>query len=123
MKALIIVVIAELFLSGCAITPTPKDWAATGGSRADGVVRLSYDVGLYEVPKVSEFQAINLSTKRCKAWGYSGAEAFGGVRQQCTQSNQYRCLRWTVTKEYQCTGTGTVSIGTTTGTVESPIAQ
>ena len=92
-------------LTSCATT---KDWSATGGSRSDGVVRLSYEVGEFEKPQLSETQAINLATQRCQTWGYSGAEAFGGVTRQCNQGGGFGgCSRWMVTKEYQCTGTGT----------------
>lgn len=90
--------------SGCSTT---KDWTATGGSRADGVVRLSYEVGGFEVPKLDESQAVSIATRRCSTWGFTGAEAFGGTTQQCSQPGGFGgCARWTVTKEYQCTGEG-----------------
>lgn len=89
-------------LSGCATT---KDWAATGGSRSDGVVRLSYDYGSLQSVNVSEEQAVQLATQRCSSWGYQGAEAFGGITRQCTQPGGFGgCTVWLVTKEYQCTG-------------------
>jgi len=95
---------AFFLVTGCAVH---KDWAATGGSRSDGTVRLSYEVGEFEKPQLSERQAIMLASKRCKAWGYKGAEAFGGVTRQCNQFGGFNgCSNWMVTKEYQCTGTG-----------------
>ncbi len=98
---------ASILITGCATT---KDWAATGGSRADGVVRLSYEVSEMESAQVSESQAIEVSSRRCKVWGYSGAEAFGGVTRNCNQRGGFGgCSRWVVTKEYQCTGTGAVT--------------
>jgi hypothetical protein len=102
-KLLVPVIVSIALLSGCATT---KDWAATGGSRADGVVRLSYEVGLMEKPQLNEQQAINLATQRCKTWGYAGAEAFGGVTRQCNMPGGFGggCNQWMVTKEYQCTG-------------------
>jgi hypothetical protein len=96
---------AALFLSGCAVN---KDWAATGGSRSDGVVRLSYEVAEMEKPELNEQQAIRLASQRCKTWGYSDAEAFGGVTRQCNRGGGFGgCSQYMVTKEYQCTGTGT----------------
>ena len=91
-------------LSGCVTT---KDWSATGGSRSDGVVRLSYEVGEFQKAQLNEQQAINLATQRCKTWGYTGAEAFGGVTRQCNVPGGFGgCTQWMVTKEFQCTGTG-----------------
>lgn len=89
---------------GCTTT---KDWAATGGSRADGVVRLSYEVGEFERAELSAHQAITIASSRCRTWGYAHAEAFGGVTRQCNQWGGFGgCARWLVTKEFQCTGTG-----------------
>ena len=91
-------------LSGCATT---KEWAATGGSRADGVVVLAYDHNNFEMPTVDEQQGLALAVTRCKSWGYEGAEAFGGVSKKCT-SPVYGlyggCNYWQVTKQYQCAG-------------------
>jgi len=42
MKLYAIAGISALLLAGCATT---KDWSATGGSQADGTVRLSYEFG------------------------------------------------------------------------------
>ncbi len=98
-------VLAVLFavaLSGCAVH---KHWTPTGGSKADGVVRLSYQVAEMEQPILNEDQAVMLATKRCKSWGYSGAEAFGGTTSQCNAGGGFGgCSMRQVTKEYQCTG-------------------
>lgn len=91
-----------LALTGCAVQ---KDWSATGGSRSDGVVRLSYEVAEMEKAIVDEKQAVAIATRRCSAWGYTGAEAFGGATSQCVQAGQLSsCGNKRVTKEYQCTG-------------------
>lgn len=104
MKALVIAAIAAVSLSGCV---TMKQWSATGGSRADATVRLSYEYAQLEKPQTDDQQALNLATARCKTWGYTGAEAFGGVTQQCNQPTAMGgCARFQVTKEFQCTGTG-----------------
>lgn len=90
--------------AGCA---TAKTWQATGGSRADGTVRLSYEVGMFEAPTVDDAQGLALARQRCATWGYSGAEAFGGTTSQCTYPSSSGCMTTLVTKEFQCTGTGT----------------
>ncbi len=104
MKVLLMTTTAALLLSSCATT---KHWSATGGSRADATVRLSYEYGLFENPQVDELEALNLATARCKTWGYTGAEAFGGVTRQCNAPDgRGGCNSWLVTKEFQCTGMG-----------------
>lgn len=95
--------VAAIGLASCA---TPKTYTATGGSRADGTVRLSYDVGLFEQPVVDEAQGLKVARERCATWGYSGAEAFGGSTSQCVSPSSSGCQLARITKEYQCTGTG-----------------
>jgi len=91
-----------VFLLGCAVQ---KDWVATGGSRADGTIRLSYEYGFLESPQVSESQAVSLAAQRCAVWGYDGAEAFGGTITNCNQPDGFGgCNRWLVTAEFQCLG-------------------
>jgi hypothetical protein len=97
MKQIVILVIAGIFLAGCA---APKTWVATGGSRADGVVSLAYDVGMFESAVTDEQQAIREATSRCAVWGYTGAVAFGGTVSTCINSD---CSISRVTKDYQCT--------------------
>jgi len=88
-----------IIVTGCATT---KEWAATGGSRADGVVRLSYEYGLFESPQTSEQQGVELAKGRCAAWGYASAEPFGGQTRQCNNYGSGSCNSWLVTREYQC---------------------
>lgn len=101
MKSVVFVLVLTVFLSGCA---TQKDWVATGGSRSDGIVKLSFEEASLERAELNEQQGIDMAKKRCLSWGYSGAEAFGGVTRTCNLANGYGCLQWFVTKEYQCTG-------------------
>lgn len=121
MKRTILFCLIGLIISGC-ISTQPMNWQATGGSRADATVKLSiqYQAGIDPVLNAS--QAINEATRKCTAWGYTGAEAFGGVKTECSQ--YYTNLVGsvcvgiiTVTKEYQCTGQGNE---TTTKPVQQP---
>jgi YecR-like lipoprotein len=93
-------------LTGCAVE---KQLIPTGGSRSDGTVKLSFEYGAFEVPKLDTTQALKLAQQRCAAWGYTGADPFGGGTKRCTFGNVYGCNRWVVTFEYQCTGTPTAS--------------
>lgn len=100
-------VIALFFLTGCA---TQKLLVPTGGSRADGTVKLSYEYGLFESPRVDPNQGAIAAKLRCAAWGYNDADIFGGVITTCTNFSSNGCNRWLATVEYQCTGTGTPTI-------------
>jgi len=77
----------------------------TGGSRADGAVKLSYEFGSFQVPKVDEAQGLAAAKQRCAAWGYTGAEPFGGSTKTCVNASMGSCNAFRVTVEYQCTGT------------------
>lgn len=101
MKALFAAILATVALAGCAVQ---AQMVPTGGSRADGTVKLSYEYGALQVPKVDGAQGIAAATSRCKAWGYTGAEAFGGGTRTCADSSMGSCNVYRVTVEYQCTG-------------------
>lgn len=104
MRTIITLAIFAIMAAGCA---TQKQWSATGGSRADGTIKLSYEQSELEKAQLDENQAISLASKRCKTWGYNGAEAFGGTTRQCSQTGGFSgCTLWRITKEYQCSGTG-----------------
>ncbi|WP_405048344.1 YecR family lipoprotein [[Roseibacterium] beibuensis] len=89
-------------LAGCA---TPKAWSAIGGSRADATVTLAYEYGLFEQPQISD-SGDAVALQRCRAWGYSGAEAFGAPMSRCVAMTNSGCQQTQVTKTYQCLGTG-----------------
>ena len=121
MKRTILFSLIGLTISGCVSTQ-PMDWQATGGSRADATVKLSIQYQAGVDPVLSNSQAINEATKKCRAWGYTGTDAFGGIKTECSQ--YYTNLVGsvcvgiiTVTKEYQCTGQGNE---TTTKPVQQP---
>jgi YecR-like lipoprotein len=103
--ALTCIVAAVTFVGvlGCA---AKKDLVATGGSRADGTVDLSYELGLYEKPQIDQTQGLTIARQRCGAWGYADAEPFGGEKRQCQQFYGSNCIRWFVTLTYQCLGGG-----------------
>lgn len=103
----LLAVVACVLTIGCA-RKVYKNWAATGGSRADAVVRLSYQYTNLEIPQVNDAEAQKLAEKKCQSWGYSGAEAFGASIVHCLQIGYYGdCMNSLVTKEFQCIGQGT----------------
>lgn len=101
MKALFAALLATVVLSGCAVQST---MVPTGGSRSDGTVKLSYDFGALQIPKVDEAQGLASAKARCGAWGYTGAEPFGGATKMCISPGFGGCDAYRVTVEYQCTG-------------------
>jgi hypothetical protein len=90
-----------LAVIGCA---RHKDLIPTGGSRADGTVDLSYELGLYEKPVIDQAQGLIAARQRCAACGYKDAEPFGGEKRQCQQLYGSDCLRSFVMLTYQCLG-------------------
>jgi hypothetical protein len=98
---LIAALLAMLTLQGCAVQ---KELVATGGSRADGTVKLAYEFNALEKPIVNIQQGVITAAARCRTWGYSGAEPFGGETRTCNNFNKEGCNNWLVTVEFQCTG-------------------
>jgi hypothetical protein len=88
--------------TGCVVN---KVLEPTGGSKADGTVRMSYTVGAFEQAKVDFGMAQSKAVSRCQAWGYEGAERFGGSTSVCNMFDGYGgCNQSTITIEYQCIG-------------------
>ena len=101
MNKLIIVAVVASLSTGCAVQ---KNYGASGGSRSDGTVKMSYTYGAFQIPKVNEAGALEVAIKRCKSWGYDAAESFDFVDKRCQQySPDMGCVAWIVTKEFQCT--------------------
>ncbi|WLH33426.1 YecR family lipoprotein [Pseudomonas sp. FP2196] len=100
MKTLIATLtLASLFLTGCA---TPKQWEATGGSKDNGVVQVSYELGQFESGQTSAEQGLTVAAQRCKTWGYKNAEVTGSEKNICRTMGQYNCLQTTITQDYLC---------------------
>ena len=64
LKCTLIFVALLSTILGCA---TAKMLQATGGSKADGVVELSYQYEAFEKPMVDWAQGKMIATERCKA--------------------------------------------------------
>lgn len=102
MKKTIILVMGLLVVAGCAVK---KPYYATGGSRADGTVDMAYDIALMEQAVVDDNQAQQIANQKCKVWGYSESEPFGGKVENCYSRNGYGdCLRGQMVVKYQCLG-------------------
>lgn len=100
MKKIAVVALVSLMLAGCAVH---KDMIAVGGSKADGTVKMAYEYGPFESPDVSSQQGVVAAAKKCLAWGYKSAEAFGGSETTCVQPDPtFGCAKTRVTTEFQC---------------------
>ncbi|MCR5256687.1 MAG: YecR-like lipofamily protein [Desulfovibrio sp.] len=112
----IICVLLCLCLFGCAKKVT-KEWFAETGSRSDASVKMAYTYNPQtEIPIVAENQAIVIANKKCQAWGYERAEAFGGVVSRCTQMGPVfggvGCVQMVVEADFQCLGKPSSSVPT-----------
>lgn len=98
-----LVLISLANLAGCA---TAKQWSVSGGDRAAGLVRISYEYPEFKEPVLSDSQAAELAASRCDQWGYDDAEPIAGQIRQCSSMAAGDCDLWRVTREYQCTKDG-----------------
>jgi hypothetical protein len=89
-------------LSGCSVH---KDFYATGGSRADGVVDVGYEYQSNEQPVADRTQAYQIARSKCALWGYGDAEPFGPAQQTCEARSGFgQCAAFRVSIKYQCLG-------------------
>lgn len=104
MKKILLSMTIIAIVAGCA-TQVKKQWGVVSGSKADGTVKLAYEYTEMEAPIVDEFQASEIATKRCQAWGYKKAEPFDASMNSCVfgPGAWTSCARYRVTKDYQCT--------------------
>ena len=99
MNKYLLLLLSIVSLSSCAVN---KTLYPTGGSKADGVIEMTYSYGGFEQPIVDWDVTEKTAAKRCKSWGYKNAEAFGGTLQQCNSYYNGSCNSYLVTAKYQC---------------------
>jgi len=99
LKVTLMIALGFLVLSGCEVV---KYAAMIDGSKADGILSFSYDVGGFEKPVVQWDAALQEATITCQKWGYSSAEWFGTATSICIATNEYGCVRSRVTQKCMC---------------------
>lgn len=117
-----VLILTGLFVAGCA---TVSQMTATSGSRADGIVKLSFEYGMFDKVQLDQASGLATARKRCATWGYGDAEPFGGMTRQCQFYGSLGCTRWFATVEYQCTspgGTAAPPLVDSTLTTPAPVA-
>jgi hypothetical protein len=104
-----LVIALSMMLFACANTEK-REWTAVGGSKADGTVILGIDVpaivGVRETTvEWDQAQANSEADRRCRNWGYSGAEAFRDklpVQKICHPQGISPCWSKSYRINYQC---------------------
>ena len=104
MRRTIIMAFAAVALTACippAVIPT-----STSGSKADGIVEMTYTYAENAPRPVDWASATVEAQRRCNSWGYSRAEAFSGEKRTCEVYGEGAfatvCLRGTATRNFQC---------------------
>lgn len=98
---LYIIAISTVILVGCG-PQRPAVPMAIAGSKADATVVMGFEQGAFSSGQVDWDSAHNTASARCLRWGYQTAEAFDGIKKQCNFRNQYGCMRWHISRTYQC---------------------
>jgi len=89
-----------IILTGCESIKTLQ---ASGGSKSDGIVELSYEVGMFQKAVVNWDDALKTAHERCTAWGFSYTRGFGGQTSRCQSwNNNGNCTSTVFTVKYQC---------------------
>lgn len=96
-------------LSACTAMDHMR-WVGVGGSKADGVVILGFDVppkmGVFETEVTYDAEQANAEAdRRCRNWGYAGAEMFSDdfpVQVICHPEGVSPCWSKTYRIQYQC---------------------
>lgn len=65
---------------------------------------MGYTYRVDQIPVLNESNMSQKAEKKCKTWGYTGAEMFGGQESRCNQMGGWGCIQTSVTITYQCTG-------------------
>lgn len=80
--------------------------SSTSGSRADGIVEMTYTYAENAPRPVDWASATVEAQRRCNAWGYNRTEAFSGEKRVCEVYGEGAfatvCLRGTATRNFQC---------------------
>ncbi|MDR2129118.1 MAG: hypothetical protein LBP52_08660 [Burkholderiaceae bacterium] len=109
MSKSIVYLTAAILATGCA-NHAKMDWMLVGGSKADGNIILGIDVppimGVAETEVTWDTEQANLEAdRRCKNWGFGGAEMYRGqfpVLKTCHPQGFSPCWSKTYRIQYQC---------------------
>ena len=98
--------LALLFVAACAGTqPAGVKPLPAGDSRNDGIVTMSSVGTLYNPVSADWRVAQTAADRRCRSWGYDGADSYSGWQEACRIYDFHgRCASTKVTRFYSCSG-------------------
>lgn len=100
MKKIITLVFTLILINGCAVH---KEWGTSGGSKADGIVELSFTLGSFEKPEIDNEKGVQKAIKMCQTWGYNDAQEFDFINRVCNARDfSGSCTSTLITKKFQC---------------------
>ena len=92
-----------LAVAACSARPEGVRPVAAGESRADGIVTMASSGTIWNPVDPDWRMAQAAADKRCRAWGYEGAESYAGWQDACRAYDLSRPLRaQQVTRFYPC---------------------
>lgn len=97
---LFLVFLGSALTAGCVtayVTPV-----ATGGSKSDGIIEMSYERDSMIATEVDRAGAMMRAKDRCVSWGYDDVEPFDAGMEKCISVSSGICSRYRVTTQYQC---------------------
>ncbi len=99
----ILLLACMLTVTACA-KPVQKVMQPSGGSKADGIIELSYQYDtIFESPQVDSELSIKTAQERCKLWGFKSSEPFANITFKClSMANNGTCYLQQVTQKFQC---------------------
>ncbi len=93
--------ILTVFVSGCVVTVVNPQ--ATGGSRSDAIIELSFNHRMFENYVIDKDKSHATALRKCKIWGFTDTEPFGGTTTSCARYNYANnCVEYKVSIPYQC---------------------
>lgn len=97
-----------LLLAACAAPPPAGVRpVAAGESRADGIVTMASSGTIWNPVAADWRPAQAAADRRCRSWGYAGAEPYAGSQEACRAYDLHgRCVRTKVTRFYPCSAGG-----------------
>lgn len=100
-----LMIAAALAVAGCSTAPIGVKPGFSGGSQRDGIVTMASTGTLYNPIAPDWRLAATEAGRRCRAWGYAGADDYAGWQEACRAYDRHgRCTRSVVTRFYPCTG-------------------
>lgn len=100
---LLLVAVAASACSGqrvAGVAPIPA-----GESKSDGIVTMASTGTIWNPVSPDWRDAQAAADKRCRAWGYDGAQSYAGSQEACRVYDLYgRCVQTKVTRFYPCGG-------------------